>query len=151
MRHTATLEHRFVEFIPNELEDATLYVSIPYATAAHKCCCGCGKKVVTPITPTDWKLTYDGETVSLNPSIGNWGFMCRSHYWIDQNRAVWARQWSSDEIEAGRVEAYEAKQAFFGDHQAVADGRVAGRTAARDGRSSRWARLTDMFRSFFGA
>jgi hypothetical protein len=42
--------------------------------------CGCGKKVVLPLHPTHGKLTYDGETVSLSPSVGNWSFPCESHY-----------------------------------------------------------------------
>ena len=68
------VRHEFVEFIPSTLNDGVLYISIPYATAVHKCCCGCGEKVVTPLTPTDWSLTFDGLTASLSPSIGNWGF-----------------------------------------------------------------------------
>ncbi|WP_245801874.1 DUF6527 family protein [Chitinophaga sancti] len=32
-----------------------------------------------------FKLTYDGETVSLHPSIGNWQFNCKSHYWINKD------------------------------------------------------------------
>ncbi|WP_417924835.1 DUF6527 family protein [Collimonas pratensis] len=27
----------------------------------------------------DWSLTYDGKTVSLDPSIGNWSLPCRAH------------------------------------------------------------------------
>ena len=71
MRRTS-IDHEFVEFIPSELQEAVLYVSIPYATAVHQCACGCGNKVVTPISPVDWQLLFDGETVSLTPSIGNW-------------------------------------------------------------------------------
>ena len=59
---------------PDELEQGTIYVSIRFATASHLCCCGCGNKVVTPIRPTDWKLIFDGKTISLDPSIGNWSF-----------------------------------------------------------------------------
>jgi Family of unknown function (DUF6527) len=33
------------------------------------CCCGCGEKVVTPLRPTDWKLIFDGKTISLDPSL----------------------------------------------------------------------------------
>jgi Family of unknown function (DUF6527) len=33
---------------------------------------------------------FDGRSISLDPSIGNWGFQCRSHYWIKNNRVVWA-------------------------------------------------------------
>jgi hypothetical protein len=64
------LNHDFVEFIPDELEQGTVYVSIRFATASHLCVCGCGNKVVTPIRPTDWTLTFDGKTISLDPSIG---------------------------------------------------------------------------------
>ncbi len=71
MKRETALTHEFVEYIPEHLKDGTVYVSIPFATAAHKCCCGCGKEVVTPLTPTDWQLTFDGETISLEPSIGN--------------------------------------------------------------------------------
>lgn len=97
------LTHQFVEFIPERLQDGVLYVSVAYATAAHKCCCGCGHEVVTPLTPTDWKLIFDGETVSLDPSIGNWSFPCKSHYWIRCNNVQWAERWTREQIDAGRV------------------------------------------------
>ena len=60
MRHHVLL-HRFVTNIPDSVEPGYLYVSMEYATAAHSCCCGCGEEVVTPFTPTDWKMTFDGE------------------------------------------------------------------------------------------
>ncbi len=97
------LVHEFVEYVPDEIVDGVLYVSIQYATVVHRCCCGCGKEVVTPLTPTDWRLTFDGETVSLYPSIGNWNFSCQSHYWIRRNRVSWAERWSSERITAGRM------------------------------------------------
>jgi len=78
------IDHKFVEFIPEqkEMEDGVIYVSLEYGTAVHNCMCGCGQQVVTPFSPTDWKMTYDGESISLHPSIGNWDFSCRAHYWI---------------------------------------------------------------------
>ncbi len=82
----------FVEFAPPELTEGVLYISMAYASAVHKCCCGCGEKVVTPFTPRDWKLTFDGDSVSLYPSIGNWSFKCRSHYWIENSTVKWADQ-----------------------------------------------------------
>src|ERR1700741_3214725 len=97
-----SLLHKFVELIPDKLEDGVLYISIEYCTATHKCVCGCGNEVVTPISPTDWQLTFDGETVSLSPSIGNWSLKCRSHYFIMKNKIRFARKWSDDEIEYGR-------------------------------------------------
>lgn len=97
MRRTE-IKHEFVEFIPERLEEGTLYISIPYATVSHNCCCGCGRKVVTPLSPTDWELRFDGKTVSLDPSIGNWALPCQSHYWIRRNRVIWARRWSKGKI-----------------------------------------------------
>lgn len=102
MQLPVTLRHEFVEFIPERLEEKTLYISISYATAAHNCCCGCGLQVVTPLTPSDWRLIFDGETVSLEPSIGNWSFPCRSHYWITGNRARWAKRRTGDQVRRGR-------------------------------------------------
>lgn len=96
------LKVQFTEYIPDKLQDATLYISMEYATASHNCACGCGKEVVTPFTPTDWKLTYDGESVSLSPSIGNWSYPCRAHYFIQHNRIVWAANMSQEAIAAGR-------------------------------------------------
>ena len=110
---TDHLRHEFVEFIPGVQEDGVLYISMEYATAVHRCCCGCGEKVVTPFTPTDWKLTYDGRTVTLTPSIGNWGLTCRSHYWIRRNRVEWAPTWSPDRVDAGRRRDERAKQEYF--------------------------------------
>ena len=81
----------FVEFIPENLKPGVLYISIEYSTASHLCPCGCGQKVITPIRPDQWTLTWDGETVSLSPSIGNWGFSCKSHYWIRENRIIWLK------------------------------------------------------------
>jgi hypothetical protein len=103
----------FVEFIPSLLAPGVLYVSIPYATAVHACCCGCGERVVTPLTPTDWAVTYDGETVSLCPSIGNWSFRCQSHYWVTQNQVDWAAAWSRERIDAGRRMDRVAKRDQF--------------------------------------
>jgi Family of unknown function (DUF6527) len=62
----------------------------PYATVIHLCACGRGIKVVTPTSPPEWHLTWGGDAVSLYPSIGNWQFPCRSHYWIRRNRIIWA-------------------------------------------------------------
>lgn len=86
---------------------------IPFATAAHKCCCGCGEQVNTPLTPTDWQLTFDGESISLYASIGNWRLACESHYWIKRNTVEWAPRWSKKEIEAGRARDRLAKEKYF--------------------------------------
>jgi len=113
MTRTTILRPEFVKAIPDTLNDGTLYVSIEYATVAHKCCCGCGLEVVTPLSPTDWKFTYDGVSISLFPSIGNWNFKCQSHYWIDASRVVWADQWSGDMVAAGRARDRNAKANYY--------------------------------------
>jgi hypothetical protein len=89
---------QFVEFIPNQLQEGVLYISEKYSTAIHKCCCGCGKEVVTPLTPVDWKLNKEGNNVTLYPSIGNWNYPCQSHYWIRKNRVEWAMAMSKQHI-----------------------------------------------------
>lgn len=109
------LGHEFVEYIPDNLNDNTIYVSIKFATVAHKCCCGCGNEVFTPLSPTDWKLIFNGKSISLEPSIGNWSFKCKSHYWIRHNDVIWAAQWSQEEIDAARIYERSAKEKYFGD------------------------------------
>ena len=96
------LRFKFVDVIPDALDDDVLYVSVMYAIAVHRCCCGCGNEVVTPFDPTDWKLTFDGKSVSIHPSIGNWSFECQSHYWIIRNRVHWDRRLTKEEIKEGR-------------------------------------------------
>ena len=51
MKLTPALKHEFVEFIPEDLEQGTLYISIRFKTGTHLCCCGCGNIVVTPHQP----------------------------------------------------------------------------------------------------
>jgi len=99
----SSVTHEFVDLIPEQLIEGVVYVSIPYATAVHKCCSGCGREVVTPIKPDQWHLTFDGETISLAPSIGNWSFPCQSHYWIKRNHVRWDRSWTQAEINTGRA------------------------------------------------
>ncbi|MBP7875236.1 MAG: hypothetical protein KA023_10670 [Bacteroidales bacterium] len=107
------MQHRFVEIIPDAVEDDVLYISLKYCTAIHKCVCGCGNEVVTPISPTDWKLIFDGKTVSLSPSIGNWSFNCQSHYWIKRNKIVYAREWDKEEIQFGRTNDEKRKAKYY--------------------------------------
>ena len=105
----------FVEFLPKPLAEGVLYVSIPYATASHLCFCGCGMRVVTPLSTTDWRLTFNGETVSLDPSVGNWSYPCRSHYILRANRVIWMGQISEREIRAIREKDIRDKARYYGD------------------------------------
>jgi len=95
---SSSIRPEFVEFVPERLDDGVLYISERYKTVSHKCCCGCGEEVITPLSPADWSLRVDGEHVSLHPSIGNWNFACRSHYWIRRNQVVWAGAMKEAEI-----------------------------------------------------
>ncbi len=113
MKRKMMLKHKFVEYIPDDLKERTIYISIPFATAVHRCCCGCRNEVVTPLSPTDWRLIFDGQSISLDPSIGNWSFACQSHYWIIRNRVKWAPRWSQEKIKAGRAYDALAKERYF--------------------------------------
>jgi hypothetical protein len=106
--------YEFVDLIPDMVEEGVLYISIPYATATHKCACGCGEIIVTPIKPTDWEIIWNGETISINPSIGNWSLPCQSHYWIEENKIIWERKWSDYEIKTCRAKDKKAKARHYG-------------------------------------
>ena len=114
LKKLRTIIPEFVEFIPDDVKEGVLYISIRYGTATHRCPSGCGEIVVTPIKPTDWTLIWNGESVSLYPSIGNWSLPCKSHYWIRENKVVWARKWDATEIEMGREIDARNKAHYFG-------------------------------------
>jgi len=113
MKQTNRIEARFVEFVPADLDPGIVYVSTKYRTAAHLCCCGCGNKVVTPLKPGGWELTRRGSQVTLAPSIGNWSFSCKSHYFIRGNRIVWAGPMSVTAIDAVRRSDQRAREMHF--------------------------------------
>lgn len=129
----------FVENVPASVQEGVLYISMEYATAIHRCACGCGIEVVTPITPTDWKLTYDG-SVSLHPSIGNWSFPCRSHYWIRNNRVRWAESWTDEEVQRNREVDALRKQEHYA--QIAPKGNLTDRHTQRD---TLWTRIKGWF------
>ncbi|MCW3111052.1 MAG: hypothetical protein JWQ09_5558 [Segetibacter sp.] len=104
-----TLTHEFIDHIPEQIENGKLYISIKFCTAIHNCCCGCGNEVVTPISPEDWRLAFDGKSVSLSPSIGNWSFKCQSHYWIVNNEVEWCRKWKDNNVESNKRENWFRK------------------------------------------
>ena len=108
------LDHRFVDEIPDKLDPGLLYVSMQYATAVHLCCCGCRREVVTPLSPAQWRMTFDGESISLHPSIGSWDLPCRSHYVIRGGRVIEAGQWSDEQVALGKVRDRQARTAYYG-------------------------------------
>ena len=106
----ASLVPEYVELLPPELQDGKLYISKKYGTAGHRCGCGCGTKIVTPLKPTDWRLIEAGGRVSLSPSVGNWNHPCQSHYIIRNNMAIKAGPMTRGEIAYGRALNEAAKR-----------------------------------------
>jgi len=121
MRQTF-LRLQLVEFIPEHLEAGIFYVSQRYRTATHRCCCGCGEEVVTPLGPTDWSLQIIRGTVTLFPSIGNWSLSCRSHYWIRNGKVVWAGSMTKKQIAYGRVLDQRMRDSYFAGANTRKDG-----------------------------
>jgi len=109
------LSYEIVEFIPEQIREGVLYVSMRYGTAIHKCCCGCGEEVVTPLNPTDWSIQIEHNKLTLLPSIGNWSFTCQSHYFIKKSKVVWAGRMSQQLIDRGRAYDRRAKAQYFED------------------------------------
>ena len=89
------MKKEFVHSVPAELEEGILYVCLDCDVVVHKCACGCGEKVVLPLSPEHWKLTYDGE-VTLSPSIGNYQYECKSHYFIRNGNVVWVESFKEE-------------------------------------------------------
>src|SRR4051812_35421322 len=74
-----------------------------HAALLHLCACGCGQQVVLELSPMHYTLTYAGDGITLDPSVGNWSFPCRSHYLLRDSRVVWAAQWSDARVAAARA------------------------------------------------
>lgn len=88
-----TIRPVFVEMIPadsKELKAGVLYISMKYNTLVHRCPCGCGGLSEIGLHPATRSMVYNGENISIEPSIGVRTLRCRSHYWITENRIVWA-------------------------------------------------------------
>ena len=80
----------FVDTIPKKLNEGILYVCLNCNVIIHKCACGCGEKTVTPLDKNNgWVMKYDGLSITLRPSIGNFSFNCNSHYYITENNVEW--------------------------------------------------------------
>lgn len=79
----------FVDRMPTEIEDGVLYVLPHLQVAIHNCMCGCGEKVVTPLGDCQWSWNYDGNNVTLSPSVGNFQYDCKSHYFLRQGKVIW--------------------------------------------------------------
>ena len=86
---------------------------VQYEAAVHLCACGCGLKVSTPLGPTEWSFRDSLEGPSLEPSIGNWEFPCRSHYWIQDGQVTWSVDWTREQVQDGRRVEEERRHAYY--------------------------------------
>jgi hypothetical protein len=145
MNRRRTIRHEFVEYVPEALDEGVLYVSISFRTAVHRCCCGCGAEIATPISRADWQLTFDGDSVTLYPSIGNWSLPCQSHYWIRENLIVWARPWTKKEIARGREHDRLAVERRFAREALHHDESVASPSDVPPERETLWHRIRRTF------
>ena len=102
-----------VHYMPKQLEPGILYVSEEFEIAGHLCACGCGNKVMTPLVATEWSFEETDGKPTLRPSIGNWQWPCRSHYWITAGEVRWADQWTPGQIERGRRAEEERRLAYY--------------------------------------
>ena len=107
------IELERVHFMPKELRPGVLYVSEEFGTAAHLCACGCGVRVRTPLSVTEWSLKETDRGPTLYPSIGNWQQACQSHYWIRRGEIVWADKWTPEQITTGRRGEEERRRAYY--------------------------------------
>jgi hypothetical protein len=135
------LTPEFIELAPSELKEGVLYVSMVHACVIHRCCCGCGEKVVTPLSPAEWQLSYDGEAISLHPSIGNSRFSCGSHYWVKRGQVVWAPKLTVAEAEAARRFDRATRDAYVGSKSATVAPAPQAQVAVTEKKRGFWRRI----------
>jgi hypothetical protein len=113
MPKLTTIKLARVQYIPKYPEPGILYVSEEFEAAVHLCACGCGAKVSTPLGPTEWSLTETTTGPSLYPSVGNWQFPCRSHYWIQGGQIIWSETWTPSQVQAGHRAEEDRRRAYY--------------------------------------
>lgn len=126
MTRTEHYAVEFVESFPSPMEPGVLYASIPYSTAGHICACGCGREIVTKLSPARYRVVFDGE-VSLRPSVAATGLPCNSHYFITRGQVEWHPNLDSEQVARARA----------ADRRAVEDHRP----TSRQSPSSWWRRI----------
>ena len=99
----------FVSDIPDDLDEGVLYLALDYDAMVHLCACGCGSEISTPISPTDWKIAWDGVGITLRPSVGNGSLRCRTHYIIDAGKVRWYPRMTDLDVAAERLRTARAK------------------------------------------
>ena len=137
MSAVQTVTPEFVDTFPAAMSPGVLYVSIAYRTTGHLCCCGCGSEVIAPLAPAQWSMTFDGETVSMHPSIGNGALKCKSHYVIRHNQVLWRRKLTPEENADTRAKDRAALERYD-----AANPGASPAPAERVDRPGFWSRLT---------
>ena len=107
------IELQRVHYMPKELKPGVLYVSEEFGAAAHLCACGCGSKIRTPLSPTEWALEETVNGPTLYPSVGNWQQACQSHYWIYRGKVRWSDKWIPEQIAEGRRVEEERRRTYY--------------------------------------
>ena len=102
-----------VQYMPKDLEPGVLYVSEQFGAAAHRCACGCGSKIRTPLGPTEWSVEETDGGPTLRPSVGNWQQACQSHYLITRGEVIWSAQWTAEQIADGRRREEKRRRAYY--------------------------------------
>jgi hypothetical protein len=136
-------KHELVNSIPEKLQSNILYVTRDKDVAAHLCACGCGREVITPLSPTDWSIKLQRDEATLLPSIGNWAFPCRSHYFIRNGAVVWASNMSNQAVALGRQRDRARKRSYYEQQGKTRQPTQDNAFHASDKRKSAWQRLVD--------
>ena len=74
------------------IQDGVIYIDVKGRFMIHNCPCGCRRAVMMSLSSVEaggWIMQTDGAHVSLYPSIGNYAFDCKSHYFIVNNKIKW--------------------------------------------------------------
>lgn len=91
MSRITEITYTFVDSAPETLRPGTMYISTMYRAIVHLCLCGCRERVVLNLDSRSdsWRFTYDGRSITIDPSVGNIGLPCRSHYIVRKNGVRW--------------------------------------------------------------
>ena len=89
MRRQKVLRPEFVQSIPTgSRKPGEIVVSCRYNVASFLCPCGCGAAMDIIFRPYRWRMEWDGEHLSICPSISSPRLACKSHYWITRNEVI---------------------------------------------------------------
>ena len=58
-------------------------------------------------------MKYDGQSITLRPSIGNFNINCKSHYFITENRVEWLNNINYTEKVENKLNTMQKVIRFF--------------------------------------